>query len=88
MEGFEYSKAVFGLDEAPEVFELPLDIRIGKARYILPYLSANNFVLSRSDFQSLFDPVIFRIISLINSQLMAAGEECGFAVIKVSTPPE
>ena len=86
MEHFEHVKSDFGLDNTQDIFRLPLNIGIGGARCISPYYDAGTFALSRRDLQSLFDPVILKIISLVNSQIIAAGKECEFSVINVSTP--
>ncbi|PLN84995.1 hypothetical protein BDW42DRAFT_198860 [Aspergillus taichungensis] len=84
---FEGVKQVFGGDEGKDIFRLPLDLRRGQRACTLPYFdpARKELILSREDVQNLFDPVIAKIISLINSQIMAAGKEYGSPVINVAS---
>lgn len=89
MNSFEYIKKVFGGAEEHDTFELPLDLRRGQRDCTLPYYNprTKKLILSKEDIQHLFDPVISKIISLVNSQIIAAAKECGFPVINVGTLP-
>lgn len=87
MESFEHAKTLFGLDYAPDVYRLPLNIGIGRAFCSLPYYHDSTFFLSKHDLQSLFDPVILKIFNLVNSQIMTARKEYGLSFINVGTHP-
>lgn len=44
----------------------------------------DTFVLTAEDVQSLFDPIVYNVVGLVNSQIAAAGREYGRPVINVS----
>ncbi|CAI7583061.1 unnamed protein product [Penicillium palitans] len=79
MEKFEQCKSDFGSSNPPEPFRLPLSIRRGRQSCILPDFNqrTEQFIIAVQDVQSLFDPVIYNIISLVKSQITAAGREYG-----------
>lgn len=87
MNAFEDIKRDFGRDEGQDTFRLSLNVRRGQRTCTLPYYNSKGkeFILSREDIQNLFDPVISKIIGLINSQIIAADEEFGSPVINVGT---
>lgn len=89
MNAFEDIKKVFGSAEGRDNFRLPLNLRRGLRDCTLPYYDPQEkeLILSKEDIQHLFDPVISKIISLVNSQIIAAAKECGFPVINVGTLP-
>lgn len=88
MEKFEQCKSDFGSSNPPEPFRLPLSIRRGRQSCILPDFNqrTEQFIIAVQDVQSLFDPVIYNIISLVKSQITAAGREYGHKAMNVSTP--
>ena len=88
MRTFEDAKQEFGLAVPPSTVVLPLKPRTQALDLTLPYYDpeTETLILSPKDFQSLFDPVISKIIALINSQIMAAGKAYGSPVINVGTP--
>lgn len=89
MNEFEYLKRTFGLDVPPETFQLSLIPRTGRRDCKLPYYdpSGNELILSKKDVQNLFDPVISKIVALVNSQIIAASQTYGSPVINVGAPP-
>lgn len=89
MRSFEDVKRVFGSAESQNTFKLPLKLRRGQRDCTAPYFDPKDkeLMLSKEDIQDMFDPVISKIISLINSQIMAADKEYGSPVITVGTHP-
>lgn len=81
MDEFEFFKHRFS-----RVRRDPVHLRLKmKANHLDPrYYNLHHVVLSSGDLQSLFDPVVSRIIHLIDTQLKAADKECGYSVINVS----
>ncbi|PKY04394.1 hypothetical protein P168DRAFT_282023 [Aspergillus campestris IBT 28561] len=87
MRAFEDVKTVFGEDERRKTFRLPLNLRRGQRGCTLPYFDpkTKGMILSEEDTRNLYNPVISKIISLINSQIMAADENHGSPVINVAS---
>lgn len=86
MEEFEELKRSFGPSNTQEVFPLSLPIRMGREACGMPGFDkgTDKFILTVEDVQSLFDPVVYNVIGLVNSQISAAGREYGRPVINVS----
>ncbi|PLN76212.1 actin-like ATPase domain-containing protein [Aspergillus taichungensis] len=80
---FEKAKQEFGLDVPLRPVRLPLKPRTEGLDLTLPYYDSEfgTLILSTKDLQDLFDPVISKIVALINSQIMAAGKAFGSPVI-------
>jgi hypothetical protein len=85
MDSFEKLKRDFDEGLPYHCFKLPLQVRRGRATCDPRYYnsSAFEFYLRYDDVRSLFDPVIFNIIRLINSQIKVANLEYGSPVINV-----
>ncbi|CAI7570844.1 unnamed protein product [Penicillium pancosmium] len=86
MDKFEKLKRSFGKKEKGKgPFRLPLNIRIYRVTCDPEHHDPENntFYLSYDDMQSLFDPVIFNIIRLVNPQIKVANWKYGSSVIKV-----
>lgn len=81
MDDFEDTKRNFSRVTRKEYgFEFDM-----KSKFFDPrHYNKGQIILSSSDMQSLFDPVITKIIKLISTQLEAAEKECGYPVINVS----
>lgn len=86
MEGFEKLKRPFGSSTTQKPFPLLLPIRIGREACGMSGFDkrTDTFVLTVEDVQSLFDPIVYNVIGLVNSQIAAAGREYGRLVINVS----
>ncbi|KAJ5742912.1 actin-like ATPase domain-containing protein [Penicillium manginii] len=85
MDSFEKLKRDFDEGLPYHCFKLPLQVRRGRATCDPRYYnsSAFEFYLRYDDVRSLFDPVIFNIIRLINSQIKVANLEYGSPVINI-----
>lgn len=79
MEGFEKLKRPFGSSTTQKPFPLLLPIRIGREACGMSGFDkrTDTFVLTVEDVQSLFDPIVYNVIGLVNSQIAAAGREYG-----------
>ncbi|KAJ5187904.1 actin-like ATPase domain-containing protein [Penicillium cf. viridicatum] len=83
MEGFENLKRSFGSSNTQKPFPLPLPIRMGREACGMSGFDkrTDTSILTVEDVQSLFDPIVYNVISLVNSQIAAAGREYGRPVI-------
>ncbi|KAJ5938908.1 actin-like ATPase domain-containing protein [Penicillium verhagenii] len=87
MTQFEGIKMVWGRKYESSTYHLPLPLRIGRSGCEIPHYNNGHFILTSEDLHALFDPVIYNIASLINSQIMAANQAYGSPVINVSILP-
>ncbi|CAI7585778.1 unnamed protein product [Penicillium discolor] len=83
MKKFEELKGSFGRPNTQGPFLLPLSIRMGREACRMSGFDkgTDKFILTVEDVQSLFDPVVYNVIGLVNSQIAAADREYGRPVI-------
>lgn len=82
MDAFENAKRKFSGVPGDAV---PLLLKMKSNHLDSRYYDSGHIILSSGDLQALFDPVISRIIRLVDTQLKAADKACGYPVINVGT---